>query len=100
MWRHVAADVNVAELCDAEAVETWRKIVDRNIYFFDAIAKATGSKTVSRCQKWQAAREVCGVAKEFPPRRTECNSAAWTKPHCQVRNPLDRADRLECDEPE
>jgi hypothetical protein len=48
--RHVVADMDVAELGDAQAIKLRRKIRNRHIDAFDRVAQASGGKSIG-CSK-------------------------------------------------
>src|SRR6267378_3615325 len=69
--RHVVANVDVAELRDAQAVEFGRKISDGNVYALDGVTQAAGSKSVGRSEKWGATSEDSRVLEEGAARGIE-----------------------------
>ena len=54
---HVAAEMNVAELDDAQPFECGREVREGNGNLADLIAQAFAGKTVERADKWDGACE-------------------------------------------
>ncbi len=100
--RHVVANVDVAELSDAQAVELRRKIGDGHINALDGVTQAPSGKSIGRCEEWKTSSKNGGVLKEGPARGTEpTRNRSGAKPGSSIGEPLDRShgfDRQESEE--
>src|SRR5580765_4603205 len=68
---HVVADVDVAELRDAQTVKFRRKIGDGYIHALDGVTETARGESVGRGQKWNTAGENGGVLEEGAARGIE-----------------------------
>ena len=82
--RHIAAEVNIADLHDLHAVESGRKIGDRYLNTTDLIVQAFGGETIHGAKKWSGA---CGS-----------RSGAKKVAAAGIRNGLSSARRGLCSE--
>src|SRR5580700_2525623 len=88
--RHVIADVDVAQLRDAQTIELWRQIRHRHIDALNRVAQASGSKTISRGEKRKAPSDDSGVLKKSSPRVTKAaGDRSGTQARRDVREPFD-----------
>src|SRR5208337_3519326 len=95
----VVANVDVAELSDAQPVQLRRKIGDGHIDALNGVTQAASGESIGSGKKWKTSSQNGGVLKESPARRTEPTShRSRTKLGSDVGDPLDRSHRFNCQE--
>src|ERR1700722_12580093 len=108
MRRHVIANVDVAELRDAQAIEFGRKVGNWNIDAFDLVTQTASSESISDGKKGKASREHRCILEKSAAGRTEAarNSRMTARPRirqktgCGVREPLDGGDEFDSEKSE
>src|ERR1700683_3128617 len=68
--------MNVAQLDDAESIQTRRQARNRNLDVSNPVFQALPKKTVGTHKDRQAAHQIAGVAEEFAARRIKSFAAA------------------------
>ncbi len=66
---HIAAEVDVADLDDLQAIESGRQIVDGNFDAADLVVEALGGETIHGTEKWGGAGSSSGGAEEVAAAR-------------------------------
>ena len=98
---HVVANVDVAQLGDAQPIQRGGKIRHRHIDALNRVTQAPRGKSVGGGEKRKASSHNCGILEETPPRRTESTrdrSRMSQKAGRDVRDPLNRSHRFDCQE--